>query len=67
MRYKKSCLPYTGIYDLRIIRLNCFASQIPSGYTIYKDFPVGIIQENAEKTRLNWGVKALPWLILTDK
>ncbi len=30
-------------------------------------FPVGIIKENEEQTRFNWGVKALPWLILTDK
>jgi len=30
-------------------------------------FPVGMIQGDEEKTRSNWGVKALPWLILTDK
>ncbi len=30
-------------------------------------FPVGIIDKNEEQTRLNWGVKALPWMILTDK
>ncbi len=31
------------------------------------NFPVGMIKENEEQTRFNWGVKALPWLILTDK
>jgi len=30
-------------------------------------FPVGMIQGNEEKTRFTWGVKSLPWLILTDK
>ena len=30
-------------------------------------FPVGIIDSNEEQTRFDWGVKALPWLILTDK
>ncbi|MBN1975755.1 MAG: redoxin domain-containing protein [Sedimentisphaerales bacterium] len=30
-------------------------------------FPVGIITENEEQIKFNWGVKALPWLILTDK
>ena len=30
-------------------------------------FPVGMIQDNEEKTRFNWGVKSLPWLILTDR
>jgi len=29
--------------------------------------PVGMIQDNGEETKLNWGVKSLPWLILTDK
>ena len=37
--------------------------------------PLGMIKENPsfslgtgeEKTKFNWGVKALPWLILTDK
>ncbi|MBN1974275.1 MAG: carboxypeptidase regulatory-like domain-containing protein, partial [Sedimentisphaerales bacterium] len=28
---------------------------------------VGRITEDAEKTKFNWGVKSLPWLILTDK
>ncbi|MBN1973526.1 MAG: carboxypeptidase regulatory-like domain-containing protein [Sedimentisphaerales bacterium] len=31
------------------------------------DFPVGMIKENEEQTKFNWGIKALPWLILTDK
>jgi peroxiredoxin len=30
-------------------------------------FPVGMIQVNEEKTRFSWGVRSLPWLILTDK
>jgi len=30
-------------------------------------FPVGMIQSDKEQTRFNWGVKSLPWLILTDK
>jgi len=29
-------------------------------------FPIGMIQEDEEKTRFNWGVKSLPWLILTN-
>ena len=29
-------------------------------------FPVGMIQNDKEKTRFNWGVQSLPWLILTD-
>ena len=28
--------------------------------------PVGMVQGDDEKTRLDWGVKSLPWLILTD-
>ena len=30
-------------------------------------FPIGMIQADEEKTRFEWGVKALPWLILTDR
>jgi hypothetical protein len=30
-------------------------------------FPVGTIGGDEEKTRLAWGVKALPWLILTNR
>jgi len=30
-------------------------------------FSVGIIQGDVEKTRLTWGVRSLPWLILTDR
>jgi hypothetical protein len=30
-------------------------------------FPVGMIKDDEEKTRFNWGVKSLPWLILTNK
>jgi hypothetical protein len=29
-------------------------------------FPVGVVQNNEERTRFNWGVKSLPWLILTN-
>jgi len=29
-------------------------------------FPVGMIESNAEKIRFAWGVRSLPWLILTD-
>jgi hypothetical protein len=30
-------------------------------------FPVGMIQDDEEKTRFNWGVQSMPWLILTDR
>ncbi len=30
-------------------------------------FPVGIIQDEQEKIRFAWGVKSLPWLVLTDE
>jgi thioredoxin-related protein len=30
-------------------------------------FPVGVIEGDSEKIRTNWGVRSLPWLILTDK
>jgi len=30
-------------------------------------FPVGMVQGDEEKTRFTWGVRSLPWLILTDK
>ncbi len=30
-------------------------------------FAVGIIGDNEEQTRFNWGVKSLPWLVLTDR
>ena len=30
-------------------------------------FPVGMIKSNGEDTRRTWGVRALPWLILTDR
>ena len=30
-------------------------------------FPVGMIEGKEEKTRFKWGVKSLPWLILTDR
>ncbi|MBN2182383.1 MAG: carboxypeptidase regulatory-like domain-containing protein [Sedimentisphaerales bacterium] len=29
-------------------------------------FPLGMIATGEEKVRFNWGVKSLPWLILTD-
>jgi hypothetical protein len=28
-------------------------------------FPVGMVQDNAEKACFDWGVQSLPWLILT--
>jgi hypothetical protein len=30
-------------------------------------FSVGMVQGDADKTRLNWGIQSLPWLILTDR
>jgi hypothetical protein len=30
-------------------------------------FPVGMAQADEEKIRFTWGVRSLPWLILTDK
>jgi len=30
-------------------------------------FPVGMVQDDEEETRFIWGVKFLPWLILTDR
>ena len=30
-------------------------------------FPVGMIEGDEEEVRFTWGVKSLPWLILTDK
>jgi len=30
-------------------------------------FPVGMAQGDEEKTRFTWGIRSLPWLILTDK
>jgi hypothetical protein len=30
-------------------------------------FPAGQISGDVEKTKFNWGVQSLPWLVLTDK
>jgi len=30
-------------------------------------FPVGMVQGDEEKTRFTWGIRSLPWMILTDK
>lgn len=30
-------------------------------------FPLGMVQSNEEKIRFTWGVRSLPWLILTDR
>ena len=30
-------------------------------------FTIGMIEKEYEQTKFNWGIKALPWLILTDK
>ncbi|MFC1637349.1 carboxypeptidase regulatory-like domain-containing protein, partial [Planctomycetota bacterium] len=29
-------------------------------------FPVGMVQRSFEKARFSWGIRSLPWLILTD-
>jgi hypothetical protein len=29
-------------------------------------FPAGMIEGEVEQTRINWGVKSLPWFVLTD-
>lgn len=30
-------------------------------------FPIGMVRADADKARFAWGVKSLPWLILTDR
>jgi len=30
-------------------------------------FPVGMVEDDAGKARFTWGIRSLPWLILTDK
>lgn len=30
-------------------------------------FPVGMLRDDAEKIRFAWGVRSLPWLLLTDR
>jgi hypothetical protein len=30
-------------------------------------FAVGMVEGDEEKTRFTWGVRSLPWLILTDR
>ena len=30
-------------------------------------FPVGIVESDADKARFTWGIRSLPWLILTDR
>jgi len=30
-------------------------------------FPVGTIQADEKKTRVNWGIRSLPWLVVTNK
>jgi hypothetical protein len=30
-------------------------------------FPIGMVQGDEEQMRFTWGVKALPWLVLTDR
>ena len=35
--------------------------------TNHVNFPVGMIEAEAEKTKFNWGLKSQPWLILTDE
>ena len=31
------------------------------------NFPISIVESNEEQIKFTWGVKALPWLILTNK
>jgi len=33
----------------------------------YIPYPVGMVNEGVENTRLAWGIKSLPWLILSDR
>jgi hypothetical protein len=40
-------------------------SQWKNKYNI--PFPIGMVQGDDEKARFAWGVRSLPWLILTDK
>jgi len=57
--------------DIEIIAINTlkiereYLDEWLNEYNI--NFPVGMISDREEETRINWGVKALPWLILTDK
>ncbi|MBN2590413.1 MAG: carboxypeptidase regulatory-like domain-containing protein [Sedimentisphaerales bacterium] len=57
--------------SIEIIAIN--ASEIESEYldNWLKEnkipFSVGMIETSLDETRFNWGIKALPWLILTDK
>jgi hypothetical protein len=30
-------------------------------------FSVGMIQNDFEKARFSWGIRSLPWLIVTDR
>ena len=30
-------------------------------------FTIGVLPSDQEKTQFDWGVKSLPWMILTDK
>jgi hypothetical protein len=30
-------------------------------------FPVGMVESDADKARFTWGIRSLPWLILTDR
>ena len=38
-----------------------------AGCPIQFPFPAGMVAGDDEKTRFAWGVKSLPWLILTDR
>jgi len=39
-------------------------SQWKNKYNI--PFPVGMVEDDAEKARFAWGIRSLPWLMLTD-
>ncbi len=30
-------------------------------------FPVGMVEDDTDKARFTWGLRSLPWLILTNK
>lgn len=50
--------------------LGAFKISFPEGTEVtHKDipFPVGMITDCTEKTRNTWGVRSLPWLVLTDR
>ena len=62
-----------GLKEIDPARIALWGTSMSGGHVIVtaaKDnnipFPVGMIQGEEEKTRFTWGVRSLPWLILTD-